>query len=230
MSSLAPVVIITGTDTEIGKTFVGAALAHELASRPNTKVCAIKPAESGCPQETPTDAEDGVTLAKATGQAHPQAALVRLRTPVAPPLAADKEGVFLDAKLWFKVIEEARREADWVFVEGAGGLLSPLTWEHTILDIAQTCGASAILVSSDRLGTVNHTRLTQMCLSQHKVPLCGVVFNAPPQPDTSTGANASTFARYAKDTPIIEVPRLPHWREASPLMASLCDHLINTSG
>src|SRR5262245_13552878 len=87
-------IVIAGTDTGVGKTRVATGLAVALASR-GARVVAVKPIESGCGDE-PSPAEDGVALAEATGQSEPRAALLRLRTPVAPPVAADLEGVSID--------------------------------------------------------------------------------------------------------------------------------------
>ena len=86
-------ICVTGTDTEVGKTVVTEALALGLTQR-GLSVVAIKPVESGTKgneagQASSEVAEDGVKLARATGQRAPTAALTRLRTPVAPPVAAD---------------------------------------------------------------------------------------------------------------------------------------------
>src|SRR6185436_1437495 len=83
--------VVAGTDTGVGKTWVCAALARALVER-GLRVTAVKPVESGC-GETVGPEEDGVVLAEATGQERPREALLRLRAPVAPPVAADLEGV-----------------------------------------------------------------------------------------------------------------------------------------
>src|SRR5687768_15575546 len=85
--------VVTGTDTGVGKTLVTAGLALAL-TRAGRRVVAIKPLESGC-GDSP-ELEDGATLARATGQARPRQALVRLGAPLAPALAAEREGVALD--------------------------------------------------------------------------------------------------------------------------------------
>jgi dethiobiotin synthetase len=87
------VVCVTGTDTEVGKTWVTAALGAALVAQ-GRSVVAIKPVESGVALD---GVEDGALLAEATGQRAPLQALTRLRAPVAPPVAADREGVRLDA-------------------------------------------------------------------------------------------------------------------------------------
>jgi dethiobiotin synthase len=169
------IVMVTGTDTGVGKTFVACRLARALTGA-GRRVLAVKPVESGCGPE-PTDSEDGVLLARATGQSAPLAAFVRLRLPVAPPVAADREGVVLDHDEWCREIRTLSREAEIVLVEGAGGLLSPLTWETTALDLARDLEASALVIAPDRLGTINHTLLTLSALKSEGIPVLGVVFS-----------------------------------------------------
>jgi dethiobiotin synthetase len=197
-------VLVTGTDTEVGKTVVACGLARALAAR-GLRVLAVKPVESGCGEAGP---EDGELLARAAGQAEPRAALVRLETPVAPPVAADREGVALDHREWCSAIRALAPGHDVVIVEGAGGLLSPLTWEADSRDLAVELGASALVVAADRLGSLNHASLTLEALAGAGVPVLGVVFSAPAEPDDSTGTNAAALARVAGDVRVASLPRL----------------------
>lgn len=209
----AKIVVITGTDTGVGKTLVGAGLAFAL-SRQGKRVIAVKPVESGCRQGVSSD-EDGAILAEAAGQADPKHALVRLRAPLAPPVAAALEGCFLDMDAWCAHILEVADAAEVVLVEGAGGLLSPLTWKETTRDLARRLGARALVVASDRLGTLNHTLLTLEVLAASNIPVGGIVFSAPESPDESTGRNADSLRRFAEIDRAVTVPRVTGWREAS---------------
>ncbi len=202
----ARIVVVTGTDTEVGKTTVGVGLVTLLAAR-GRNVLAIKPVESGC-AETPGPDEDGVRLARAIGQDEPRQALTRLRKPVAPPVAADEEGVALDHRAWCDRIRALAEDREIVLVEGAGGLFSPLTWEATTRDLATTLGASTLVVAADRLGCINHVLLTVEALRAEDVEMLGVVFSAPETPDESTGANAAALGRFAPDLRTASVPRL----------------------
>jgi dethiobiotin synthetase len=182
---------------------------------------AVKPVESGCGEDP--DGEDGVLLARATGQIAPERALVRLGSPVAPPEAADREGVKLDPDLWLDEIRRASEGADLVLVEGAGGLLSPLTWDYDALDLARELGAGALLVGADRLGTQNHVLLCERTLAAEGVPLLGVVLSAPGEPDASTGTNGAALRRLRPGLRLCEVPRLSGPEEAVRHVAPAAD-------
>ena len=133
---LAPsVLLIVGTDTGVGKTWTGCALARILC-RGGRRVVAVKPVETGCPG-APAETEDGVALARATGQAEPLHALLRFRESVAPSEAADREGTQIDFDDLVRRVREHAACADLALVEGAGGLLSPLTWEHNAVELAR---------------------------------------------------------------------------------------------
>jgi dethiobiotin synthetase len=186
-------VVIAGTDTGVGKTFVGCALARALA-RAERRVLAVKPVESGC-GDGPREAEDGALLAAATGQSEPREALVRLRAPIAPALAAEREGVTLDVDALAVRIRTLGTGFDMVLVEGAGGVLSPLSWTRDVTHIAHDLDARVLLVASDRLGVLHHVRASvQTLLDTWLVPV-GVVLSAPAEPDASTGTNAAALAR-----------------------------------
>src|SRR5688500_7646315 len=88
-------VVVTGTDTGVGKTVVTAGLARALVQA-GRRTVAIKPVESGCAGAAAGAEEDGVVLAAATGQAAPREALIRLRDAVTPALAAEREGVAIE--------------------------------------------------------------------------------------------------------------------------------------
>ena len=188
------ILLVIGTDTEVGKTFVGIRLARCMVAA-GLRVVAIKPVESGCSEASP-NGEDGVGLANATGQHQPRAALMRLCAPLAPPVAADRQGAELPWATWIRTIRAAAADNDVVLVEGAGGLMSPLTWDHTALDLAVELGAHALLVARDKLGVLNHALSAVRLLRSAAVPLLGVVFNAE-APDASTETNAPTFARFS---------------------------------
>ena len=169
--------LITGTDTGVGKTWVGRALGHALAAA-GRRVVAIKPVETGCSDATAL-LEDGALLAVATGQAEPRTALYRFPEPLAPALAADAAGEAIDLDAMLLRLEALSAGAEVVLVEGVGGLLAPMTWEWTVVDLARALGASALVVAEDRFGTINHTLLTLGALELAGLEVTGVVLNRP---------------------------------------------------
>jgi dethiobiotin synthetase len=223
----APVahVVVAGTDTGVGKTFVGVALARALV-RSGARVVAIKPVESGC-GDAPEADEDGARLAAATGQADPPRALLRLRMPVTPALAAEREGVVVDVAALAETVRAAGEGADVVLVEAAGGLLSPLSWTADATDLARALAAGVLLVTSDRLGVLHHVRSTLRALRGAGLRPLGLVLSAPAEPDASTGTNAAALARLVDERGathpiadrIVSVPRTSHPEIAAEALA-----------
>ena len=209
------VVLVVGTDTGVGKTWVSRVLAHSVRAA-GRRVVAIKPVETGCVD--PAGAwEDGALLAAATGQASPRTALRRLVTPVAPAVACEAEGVTIEFDELVLEIESHASAAEIALVEGAGGLLSPITWRWNALNLGKALGARVLLVAADHLGTINHTMLTLVALKLAEVEVCGVVLSAPVTPDRSTGTNASAIARLSGLDRVVALPRA-----ADPLLSADC--------
>jgi dethiobiotin synthase len=198
--------LITGTDTGVGKTSIGRALGHALAAA-GRRAVAIKPIETGCSDATAL-LEDGALLAVATGQAEPRTALYRFPDRLAPALAADAAGEAIDLDAMLLRLEALSAGADVVLVEGVGGLLAPMTWEWTVVDLARALGASALVVAADRFGTINHTLLTLGALELAGLEVMGVVLTGPETPDPSTGTNGAAIARLTGIDRIVTVPRL----------------------
>ncbi len=208
-----PVTFIVGTDTNIGKTWVTAALARALVAA-GQRVVAIKPVETGCGPTLSPD-EDGAVIAAATGQSQPRAALIRLHAPVAAAWAAEAEGVTIEVAALAEQIRNLSAGADQALVELAGGLLSPLTWTEDTLDLAHQLNGRALVVTSDRLGSINHTLLTIRVLKAERIPVLGVVLSAPEVQDESSGSNAEAIHRLAGIDAIVTVPRVADAARAS---------------
>lgn len=197
------IVVITGTDTEVGKTWVTCRIAEALRERGLT-VRAVKLVETGTATDIDPD-EDGARLAAAAGQDAPRAALRRLRTAVAPAEAADLEGHPLDLTVIEAEMTAIVSEADVTLVEGAGGLFSPLTWQRNLLDVARRHAAPVLVVAADRLGTVNHTMLTLGMLDFSGAQYLGVVVNTVPgPPDRAAGLNANALRKVQPGLRVVE--------------------------
>jgi dethiobiotin synthetase len=207
MSRDAPqIIFVTGTDSGVGKTFVGCALARGLLAR-GLRVRATKVVEPGVAALAQAG-EDGVRLARATGQDHPLQALHRFRTPVAPAVAADLEGGRLDFDSTVLEVERVAMGTEVTLVETAGGLLAPLAWDWTMVDLAEALGAMVLVVGANRLGTINHTLLTLGALELGGVRPAGVVLSAAETADESTPTNRDAIARLSGLDRVLELPRL----------------------
>lgn len=201
-----PITLVVGTDTSVGKTWVACAVARALREL-GQQVIAVKAIETDCTEE-PRAAEDGVRLAEASGQTAPRRALVRLPGAVAPAIAADQAGIDIDYEDLVARIQSLATSDSLLLVEGAGGLLSPLTWSDNHLDLAHSLDARVLLVAADRLGTISHTLLALRVLRTEKVPILGVVLNQVGEPDESTRTNAGALVRLADHVPVVTVPHL----------------------
>ena len=213
--------LITGTDTGVGKTWVARALGRALAAA-GRRVVAIKPVETGCTDATAAT-EDGALLAAATGQAEPLASLYRFESPVAPALAAERAGETIDLDALVLRVESLSEGAEVVLLEGAGGLLSPITWEWTVVELARTLGATALVVGSDRQGVINHTLLTLSALELAGIEVAGVVLTPPATPDDTTGSNAASIARLAGIDRVITFPRVSDPSAAAGAVAPILE-------
>jgi dethiobiotin synthetase len=197
-------VLVTGTGSGVGKTWVTRGLARTLQQR-GLRVLAVKPVEVGCDLRG-QEGEDGAVLARTTGQAAPRSALVRFGPPLAPALAAGMEAEPVDFDALLLQLEPLRAEADLVLLEGTGGLLTPITWEWNMADVARSLGAAALVVGADRRGTINHTLLTLSALELAGLPCLGVVLTTPGKPDASTGTNAAAIARLSGIDRVVALP------------------------
>ncbi|OJB07104.1 dethiobiotin synthase [Burkholderia ubonensis] len=170
---------VTGTDTEIGKTFVSAALLHGFA-RLGLRAAAMKPVAAGAYEQ------DGVWRNEDADQLDAAANVVLppelrtpflLKAPAAPHLAAAQEGVTLDLDTIVACHREALTRADVVVVEGAGGFRVPLTGTRDMADLAVALGVPVVLVVGVRLGCISHALLTADAIRQRGLTLAGWVAN-----------------------------------------------------
>ena len=191
--SMKSVWVVAGTDTEVGKTVAAVALARSL-HRQLPSLIALKPIESGIAVLS-REQEDGVRLARAIDQVNPSEALIRLKDPVAPPLAADREGRTLDWEVLLQEVQHHIERGGGALIEGAGGLLSPLTWGHTTLDLASELGAPLVLVVPDCLGALNQTRMAMAAARERGVRVACVVLSGGARPDHTTGHNREGLLR-----------------------------------
>jgi dethiobiotin synthetase len=167
---------LTGTDTEIGKTFITCALLHR-AGQAGLKVVGLKPVAAG------TDAaglNDDVEAIRAASNLELPRQIINpycFAPAIAPHIAAAEAGVSIEFGTIRASCDEAHRQADLVIVEGVGGFCVPLGNERNTADLAVELALPVILVVGMRLGCINHALLTAEAIASRGLMLAGWVAN-----------------------------------------------------
>ena len=181
-------IIVTGTDTDIGKTVFAAGLTAALGAR------YWKPVQAGLADGS--DAASVVTLGVPADRVLPEA--YRLTTPCSPHLAAEIDGVTIEAD------RPALPEVDGALVvEGAGGVMVPVTRELIFADLFARWGKPVVLVARTGLGTINHSLLSIEALRNRGVPILGIAFVGDAVEDSE-----ATIATLGKVRRLGRLPRL----------------------
>jgi dethiobiotin synthetase len=219
-------ILITGTDTGVGKTFVGCGLAAALTARGKT-VGVLKPAETGCTmRDGMLYPEDATRLAAFARTPSPldQICPYRFAPPVAPHVAAELAGRMIEPRRIALAFEQIARHHDVTLVEGAGGLLVPLVGRYTFADLARELRIPLVVVVGSKLGALNHTLLTLRCAQTLSLPVTGYILNHPlPVRDLATQTNAQALARLT-DVPCLGIlPFLSLSGNVEQDRATLCD-------
>ena len=191
-------IFVTGTDTGVGKTMVSAALAHFLTER-GLNVGIMKPAESGV-SDPARLGNDGSLLqwAAKSSDTIEEISPYRLRAPLAPAQAAEKDGCFIDFAGLVATAQKLGKRHDFLIVEGAGGLMTPLSGGLLMADLAKAIGLPLLVVTTARLGTLNQTLLTIFAAQQMEIPVAGYLINRmPAQPDEAAETAPHTLASLA---------------------------------
>ena len=171
---------VTGTNTEVGKTYITAALLHAAAGQ-GLKTAAVKPVASGC-EQTPEGLRnsDALTLIAAMSEDLPyeQVNPIALEPAVAPHIAAMEAGKRLDASRLVGICRGVMSgKADLVLIEGAGGWRVPLAPRQFLSDLPRELGLPVILVVNMELGCINHALLTAEAVHRDGLTLAGWVAN-----------------------------------------------------
>jgi dethiobiotin synthetase len=215
---------VTGTDTDVGKTVLGAALITAIAAA-GEPVAAYKPAVTGL-DELVTDAgrplwpPDHELLGAAAGMPAEDVAPLRYGPAVSPQLASELAGEPLRGEQLIAAgklaAARAEREGRTLIVEGAGGLLSPLAADFTVRDLAVELGLPLLIAARPGLGTINHALLTLEAARAGGLDVRAVVLTPwPEQPSPLEQSNLAAITRLG----FVEVDTLA--RAASPQLAEL---------
>lgn len=199
---------ITGTSTDVGKTYVAAILARQLTAT-GKRVGVYKPVASGCRRQgEQLVSDDALQLWQSAGQPRtllevcPQC----YESPVAPNVAARLERRPIDDRRLRTGLDVWRDSCDVVIVEGAGGWHSPLSDRTLVSDLAIEIGWPVVVVALNALGTINHTLLTLRAIESRGLAVECIVLNDPAVRDASSDSNAAELLRLVK-TPLRTLPR-----------------------
>jgi dethiobiotin synthetase len=205
-----PAIVVTGTDTSVGKTLVAGAIGHWFHRR-GYRVSVLKPVATGCVRR-----REGLVSEDAEFLAHcadarfsldvicPQ----RYAEPLAPAVAAQRAGQPLDWEAIQRSIDAMSADSDVMIIEGVGGLMVPMDAKHTFRDVAIWLRRPTLVVARPALGTINHTLLTVDALRGAKVPVAGVVINRYPAESAGVAdeTNPRAIERWGKVPVLCIVP------------------------
>ncbi len=221
-------IFITGTDTDVGKTWVAAGLTAVLKES-GMQAVYFKPMQSGCPLEAarliPTDARFAKDVA---GLREPLEVLtpIALRLALAPGVAAAQAGVEVDLERIAAAFRDLASRYEFLVVEGAGGLYVPLMgMDFLVLDLIRWLGLPLVVVAKSGLGTINHTVLTVKAAQAANIRVAGIILNRfPGKPGLAEETNPGVIEALT-GVPIIgrlpEVPDLNDPAAREPFLSAL---------
>ncbi|MDC7222874.1 MAG: adenosylmethionine--8-amino-7-oxononanoate transaminase [Spirochaetales bacterium] len=172
---------IAGTDTDVGKSVVSAALFRSLLQR-GRRVRMFKPVQSGSGQGEMGEGNSDYQLYHRAvrdleGIFEIPEPLYDFNTPCSPHLAAERESALIDYDRLIAGIEEFSRREEFLLIEGAGGLFTPLNRDYNYLDLLDQLKPTVLLVADNKLGMLNHTRLTMEALEGRGLSIAALVVN-----------------------------------------------------
>ncbi|MGG0175771.1 dethiobiotin synthase [Gottfriedia acidiceleris] len=173
---------VTGIDTNIGKTYVTAQMVDCLQNK-GIDAIPYKPIQSGVVNINNRLIGEDTAFYKEKlelTEEHDYYNTYTMKTPVSPHLASRLEDVFIDEQVILEKYKQLENKHDVVFVEGAGGVAVPLKENFGTIDLIKLLNLPVILVTSLKLGTINHTVLTTEYLKSHQVNLMGLLINKVP--------------------------------------------------
>jgi len=190
-------IFITGTDTGVGKTFVGVLLARALVAA-GVRVAAMKPVAAGATRTAEgLRNDDALALAAAANVTADYASLnpYCLEAGVSPHIAAREAGVRIDTGCIAAAFDRLAAQADFVIVEGAGGWLAPISENESMAQVAQVLRLPVLLVVGVRLGCLSHAALTALAVHTDGARLAGWVANCIDPDLQRAEANLATLER-----------------------------------
>jgi dethiobiotin synthetase len=202
-------IFITGTGTDVGKTFVTSSLIR-LFRRMGRAVDAIKPVVSGFDPQTAETSDPGILL-EALGRPVTPEEIERIspwryRAPLSPDLAASMERRRIDVGQVIAYCQEAAAQRqDVLLIEGAGGIMVPLDGQRTILDVMMALRLPLVLVTGSYLGSISHTLTALDSLFVREMNVLAVIVSETPGSTVPLAETVAAIGRFAE--PVIALPR-----------------------
>ncbi len=217
---MAKAFFITGTDTDVGKTYVATALLA-AANKQGLSTAALKPVAAGCEDSGQGLRNDDALALQAEASlelAYEQINPVALAPAIAPHIAAQQAGKNITvSRLAGFCRGVTMKRADLTLVEGAGGWRVPLNPRETLADLARELRLPVVLVVAMRLGCINHALLTAEAIERDGLTLAGWVANSCAEPMVCEDENLQSLERLLR-APCLG--RLPYDTEATPAEAA----------
>jgi dethiobiotin synthetase len=222
-------VFVTGTGTDVGKTFVAAALVRHLRNG-GQPVEAIKPVVSGFDPAAPEMSDPGVLLAaigrSVTIEEIDRISPWRFAAPMSPDLAAIREGRSIDFNALVAFCrKDASACASDLIIEGVGGVMVPLDARRTVLDWMTALRLPVLLVAGSYLGTFSHTLTALHVLAARNLDIAAVIVSESPTCGASLEETVGMIGRFADSIEVIGLPRLSGDAIDHPAIARLAQLL-----
>jgi dethiobiotin synthetase len=221
----------TGTDTGVGKTLIAGAIARALSLQ-GRRVGVMKPFESGCRRDGDTIVPADALFLKNMAGSQDALALIcpyAFEQPLAPGVAAHMEHVPINLEKVQKTFKQISAQYDIMLVEGAGGLMVPVSEEHLIIDVIRLLQLPLIIVARTTLGTINHTLLTVRETQRAGIRLCGIILNkVSPEHDAAEDTNPEVLRKLSNVPLLGQLPYIPEAKRADiEFLSSLVSSTID---
>jgi dethiobiotin synthetase len=220
---------VTSTGTDIGKTFVTAALIRYMRES-NQPVGALKPIVSGYDSSVAETSDPAVLLAalgrRMSADEIERIAPWRFRAPLAPDLAAAREGRRVD---FVELVEFSRAAINGakgpLFIEGVGGIMVPLDGRRTVLDWMTALDIPLLLIVGGYLGTISHTLTALDVLAQRKLTIAAIVVSESDRDAVALDDTVASIERFSNGVEVVGLPRLPAGITHHPAIARIANLL-----
>ncbi len=217
---------ITGSGTDVGKTFVTTLLTRQLRAA-GRSVSALKPVVSGFDLAMAEGSDPGLLLVAAGLAVSPAnldaVAPWRFAAALSPDMAAVREGRAVDFNALLAFCQEAidgAAEGD-LLIEGVGGVMVPLGAQHLVVDWITMLGIPAVVVTGSYLGALSHCLTAVEALSVREIQLAGVIVSESEGSPVMLDETAAALDRFLPKVPVLALPRLADYSEAPDLSAAL---------